>query len=194
MDLKIFIITIVITTIVVNIIGFLSYKCILKIISKIKELIRINKYNKKNIKEKLDDILEKDEILKDDVYVNLYNDIYDKYEKTNISIERAKIKQLLFGNKKEEGISQFLSTVFSMLGSGMIAFAFSMGVFKKNETFSYIAIVIVSIVIILIVSKFLDLTTKETKEKTLYYNIVLCVIDDIEKGIKYEVKYSDNEK
>lgn len=193
MDLKIFIITIVITTIVVNIIGFLSYKCILKIISKIKELIIINNYNKKNIKEKFDDILTGDEILKDDIYVNLYNHIYAKYERTNISIERAKIKQLLFGNKKEESISQFLSTVFSVLGSGLVAFAFSMSVFRKNEIFSYIAIVIGIIIIMLIISRFLDLATKETKEKILYYNLVLCVMDDIEKGIKYKVKYSDSE-
>ncbi len=194
MDLKIFIITIVITTIVVNIIGFLSYKCILKIISKIKELIIINNYNKKNIKEKFDDILTGNEILKDDIYVNLYNHIYAKYERTNISIERAKIKQLLFGNKKEESISQFLSTVFSVLGSGLVAFAFSMSVFRKNEIFSYIAIVIGIIIIMLIISRFLDLATKETKEKILYYNLVLCVMDDIEKGIKYKVKYSDSEK
>ncbi|EIL8446427.1 hypothetical protein GNF78_00510 [Clostridium perfringens] len=194
MDLKIFIITIVITTIVVNIIGFLSYKCILKIISKIKELIIINNYNKKNIKEKFDDILTGDEILNDDIYVNLYNHIYAKYERANISIERAKIKQLLFGNKKEESISQFLSTVFSVFGSGLVAFAFSMSVFRKNEIFSYIAIVIGIIIIMLIISRFLDLATKETKEKILYYNLVLCVMDDIEKGIKYKVKYSDSEK
>ncbi|EJT6166444.1 hypothetical protein N2W22_003000 [Clostridium perfringens] len=118
----------------------------------------------------------------------------DKYYGCNIPIEKARINQYFLGNRKEKANSEFLVNIFcsAMLGSFLSAFL-SVNINKKLSDLTkwsfyitFILTILILIVGIILINFCLEILTRDTENKDLYYNIVLEVLSEFESKEKDE--------
>lgn len=170
-----------------------------KKLKKVVEFNNLNQIEQLNIIKKNDKLLsKKDKKVKNKVVANDIDTFLkltkDKYYGCNIPIEKARINQYFLGNRKEKANSEILVNIFcsAMLGSFLAAFLSV----KINEKLSdlpnwlfyttFILIILILIVGIILIDFYLEISTRNTENKDLYYNIVLEILSEFESKEKDE--------
>ncbi|HBI7094650.1 TPA: hypothetical protein K8M67_001478 [Clostridium perfringens] len=144
---------------------------------------------------------------------DIRKNVYNKYKDCDISIEKSRIKQLLKGDTKEDKdlnliltiassaiLGSLLSTLLGLsIKSDSLTIKFENMSDKVSSIFTIIIGIDLLILILIILTKFIKNSSKDTMTEEWYYNFVLEVLDEIEKermGIKMrktvEIKEVDN--
>lgn len=143
-------------------------------------------FNLMNNNDKIEIYKEEDDLISEDIYYKkLYRDIYQKYKVCNIALERAKINQYFMGNRKEQENSSFLIEISSsaIFGSLLGAF-FSISINESTPFPSWGAfglVILTIFVFIVLLNIVIRHLSRDTYCKDEYYNIVLEVLNVIEK-------------
>ena len=126
-------------------------------------------------------------------YEKIYKKILKKYEKSNINIERARIKQYFIGDRKKEEDSKTLMAIFTSAILGSFLSSLLSSQFDDISSIGFFLIWLIGATVISIfLNIFIKKSSKETYHKDLYYNLVLEALNEIEKkreaNLKNELK------
>ncbi|BDU95365.1 hypothetical protein SNUCP5_15590 [Clostridium perfringens A] len=194
------IIAVVASTYILIFITYLIVRISVYISMRVSQIYMCDNFNKKTKIEQLNIIFDNDNLnSENNEYKDICKKILYKYKDcdiNDIAIEKARIKQYFIGDRKKRETSNFLfnittSAIFGSLLGALLSVFFSNGI-KLSEwdvIFIWIATPTLTLPILDI---FLRKANKDTYNKDEYYNLVLEILNRLEKQRECEKLMNKN--